>query len=672
MLLSLFSISTNVFAERQEPNEQADFFEMSIEDLMEVPVVVSASRQAQKIGELSIPVSVVTSEDIHYSGLTSIGEVLQFTPGVDMLKLNRYWDVVGIRGVHDRFSDRIQTLINGRLADSGIFGGPMFFTFPVMLEDIDRIEIVRGPSSAAWGANAFTGVINIITKKPEDILGTFGSTTITQFGDTYTHLRYAEKKDNWQWRASAGYEDMKSSDDALDGGSASYEIFDPAASGVIGYDSYTARDFARISRFDLEAIYGGFADTKISLGVGYSRGIMGDFEFAGFFPKRNNYFRRLRPFIRIDHQYENADSAFLEWAGNFDTINLNNIALLKTSENSLTGQYNFAPVDGHHRSIGANFRWNRIYMSRDYDQGWDDDDTPSDEYWAGLFAVDRWDVTDRLTLEGQIRGDYYSEVQSDWAGRLSALYALDGNKEHMLRFSIARAFRTPLVQPREVSGHAAPMGGPYYLVNAYEPENLDNEQVVSFEAGYTGKIAPGATLRVNTYYQHYSEMLGYNTTIGALGEGYYTCDNIGGGNAWGSEIELAMQNKKGKLSVWYAYNDFQEDSGGQDIRALAPARHKAGLTGRVFLPDGWTFNSNYKFTDTTVNYTGPFERAKMAGFHRFDLTISKKIAGGNSELMFGVSDLLNKTSKYRYFGMGNMTAHEVVGRTFFVRLQLKF
>lgn len=166
----LFGISGVVFAEQQEPNKQDELLEMPLEKLMEVTIVVSASRQEQKITQTSVPVSIITAEDIHYSGLTNIPEILQFTPGVDMLKISRFRYAVGVRGLHDFISDRTLVLINGRSAESPLFGGSEYYTLPIFMEDIERIEVVRGPGGAALGANAFNGVVNIITKKPEDVL----------------------------------------------------------------------------------------------------------------------------------------------------------------------------------------------------------------------------------------------------------------------------------------------------------------------------------------------------------------------------------------------------------------------------------------------------------------------------------------------------------------------
>jgi outer membrane receptor protein involved in Fe transport len=669
MCVILLGVGPDLFASQQDANESEDFFDMSIEELMKVEVV-SASRQSQTIRELSVPVSVITAEDIHYGGLNSIGEILQFEPGVDMFKFNRYWDVVGIRGLHDLFSDRVQTLINGRLADNAIFGGPLFFTFPVMPEDIERIEIVRGPGGAAWGANAFTGVINIITKKPQDILGTSISTTVNEFGDSFTYLRRAEKQGKWSWRISAAYQDMESSDDALDG-TVSYRYSSTPVIEFIDVDSYKPRDFARIYRFDTEFIYSAPDNTTFSFGAGRAQGTMGDFELEGFYPRKNNRFERTRPFVRIDKEFEDSSTGWLEWSGNIETLNLKNALIMKIFENNLEGQLNSTKVDRHTLSIGGSLRFWHLNTERDYDQQFVFNDKPFDEFWAGLYTIDRWEMTDKLTLEGQIRGDWYSETTTDWSGRLTALYALDANKDHVLRLSTAKAFRTPLIALRELSGNTIPLGGGLYVLNVDAPDELNNEETSSIEAGYAAKLAPGVILKTDAYYQRFNHLIGYRSSTDEFGLFHWKADNIDGANSWGSETEIILQGQSRQLSFWYAYNDFEEDQWHQEIRSLVCSKHKAGVTGRLFLPDDYTLNANYKFTNTIMPNPEHGSESGGKGSHRLDLTMSKKIAKGNGEVMLGVSNLLNKTVE-PVNNSYTVTAHEIPGRTFFARMQLRF
>ncbi|OHB62182.1 MAG: hypothetical protein A2167_01740 [Planctomycetes bacterium RBG_13_46_10] len=675
LLWFLLGVETCLLAEQQDPNGKEDLFEMSIEELMEVPVVVSASRQAQKVGELSVPVSVITAEDIHYSGLTSIPEILQFTPGVDVLKLSRFRYAVGVRGLHEFISDRTLVLINGRSAESPLFGGAEYYTLPILMEDIERIEVVRGPVGAAWGANAFTGVINIITKKPEDILGYFGSTTMTEFGDSYTHIRVADKKDKWKWRVSAGYEDLKNSDDAGAGCYASNTT--AAVNALMGFSRFTANDFMRNWRFDTEAFYDYSDQTKISFGTGYSHAELGDWEWGGYYPGGTGRYGTVRSYTKLEHEFDNGSTGYLQWFGNFGSSMVPTLMKWNWMQNDIEGQLNFKAANAHNITIGGNLRFIQLDTNTKIEnpQELTYSGSPFNEQFAGAFLIDRWLLSDRLTFEGQIRTDYYSETQTDWATRLTALYAMDKQKDHILRLSFAKAFRTPFVSPRKALTGRVPLPSPPYppglfAFNVVLADELENEETYSLDAGYTGKFTKNLILRADAYYQRFDKLIGYTKTyLGSIP--YHKADNIDGADSWGSELELILEGKPGKISAWYTYNAFQEDISQQGIRAYLPAEHKAGLTGRLFLSDGWTFNANYKYMDTTRKLDLDTTILEVGSSHRLDLGLAKKFAKGKGEFMIGVSDLLNKTND-PHFGLGQLSAHETPGRMFFARLQLKF
>jgi len=649
-----------------EPNDPGALFEMSIEDLMEIEVV-SASRQGQRIGQLSVPVSIVTGEDIHYSGLRSINEILQFYPGVDLLEIGRGNYAVGVRGMHGIISDRLLTLVDGRAADNAIFGGPQLYRLPILPEDIERIEIVRGPGGAAWGANAFTGVINIITKDPEDTLGYFGSTRVTEFGDTFTHLRWGQKQNKWIWRVSAGFEDNKDSDDAIDGGPW-LRSRTPALNALMGFGGFKVRDFSRNWRFDSKAVYQASEDTRLSLGAGYTNLQSGNYDVLGYWPLKDNRAEMLRLFTRLEREFADGSTGHLRWFGNITNENWASYGRYKAMENDVEAQYNFDAAENHRVSVGGNFRWIHIKAGWDTTQQYTYSGSPFDEHMAGLFLIDRWDLGDRWTIESQVRGDWYEETQTDWSGRLTALYALDQEKDHMLRFSAARAFRTPLIALRKARGLTLPILGMNYF-NVLPPDDLHNEKTISLEAGYTGKLTERLTLRADTYYQRFSELIGYRTTVDGFGFQYYTPDNIDGADSWGGEVELALQDERGKLSLWYAYNDFEEDQSKQSVRSFLPAKHKTGITGRLFCGGGWTLNANYRFANTTPG--NPSVGNDVAASHRLDLAVSKEFARGRGEVLVGVRDLLNKTHRGIYQD-SSLTAHDTPGRMFFAEIQLKF
>jgi outer membrane receptor for ferrienterochelin and colicin len=420
---------------------------MSIEKLMEVPIV-SASRQEQSIYELSVPVTVISAEDIHYSGLTSIPEILRYAVGVDVTRLDRARYMVGVRGLYSTVSDRTLVLINGRSTLDPIFG-TNWMEMPVLIEDIDRIEVVRGPGGAVWGSNAYTGVINIITKKPEDVQGVFSSTTINEFGDSYTHLRYGGIDKKFSWRISAGYEDIENSDEA-GAGRMMYKY--PSLVGP-GGNVTEARDFFRSYKFDTDFGYEISDASKLSFGAAHSQSEIGDRDFLGYFPRENALTSITRVYARMDHSFNEKTKGYLQWFGNFAVFN-NSYVIRRYAynENDLEGQISFKPNDTHNISIGGNLRW--VHITSDNASSPPTDETyflsdTYDEYWAGMYAVDRVKLSDRLTIEAQGRIDRFSKTQTDWSARVAALYSLDEQKRHVLRFGFGRAFRAGSTSLRE-------------------------------------------------------------------------------------------------------------------------------------------------------------------------------------------------------------------------------
>ncbi len=667
ILFVLFSTGTVVSAKQQDSNETKDFFEMSLEELMEVPVVISASRRKQKITETSVPTTIITAEDIHYSGLTNIPEILQFAPGIDMVQADRNRYAVGIRGLHDFTSDRTLVLINSRSVYSVTYGGAEWYRLPVLIEDIERIEIVRGPGGAAWGANAFNGVINIITKKPEDVLGCFSSTTINEFGESSTHFRWAQKEGKWSWRSSLGYLNHGSSDDV---GAGDFESATPALNSLMGFSTFEAQDSSQNWITDTEVVYQSSDATKISFGIGHSNNKMGNYEMIGFFPQDNQRFENTRIFSKIDHNFADGSSGYLQCFSNIGRSGWGGHGGYNEYETDFEAQLNLAPTKKHKISIGGNARFIHINQRGQPSPTFVFDGEPFDEQFLGLFAIDRFQATERLTIEAQIRGDWYSETQADWAGRITGLYSLDEQRNHILRLSAAKAFRTPTALLRQVTSSRFPIAPGIFQVNLTKPrQTLRNEEIMSFEAGYNGQLAKGVSLRLDSYYQQLEHMLGkpsYADPLG-LGRTFASFENTGGGRAWGTECELTIENKKGKLSAWYAYNGFRPENGNQDIRAYSPAVHKMGFTGRLFLSDGFVFNANYKFTNTTPSN----DYHDIGSSNRLDLTISKTFAKGNGEVMFGVSNVLVRRMEPVY-SLGTYSAHTTPGRMFFMRLQVKF
>ena len=107
---------------------------------------------------------MITHEDIRRSGMTTIPDLLRLVPGVDVAQINSNKWAVSVRGFNSLYANKLLVLVDGRSLYNRLFGGVLWGTEDLMLDDVDRIEVIRGPGAAMWGANTINGVVNIITR----------------------------------------------------------------------------------------------------------------------------------------------------------------------------------------------------------------------------------------------------------------------------------------------------------------------------------------------------------------------------------------------------------------------------------------------------------------------------------------------------------------------------
>lgn len=170
LLVSLF-VSPNLFAQTDEIQvASAELNSLSIEELMSVEVT-SVSKKKERKQDAAAAVYVLTQEDIRRSGATNIPDLLRTVPGVEVARLTANTWSVTARGFGGRFANKLLVLIDGRSIYTPLFSGVYWEGHDVMLEDVDRIEIIRGPGGTLWGANAVNGVVNIVTKAAGDTQG---------------------------------------------------------------------------------------------------------------------------------------------------------------------------------------------------------------------------------------------------------------------------------------------------------------------------------------------------------------------------------------------------------------------------------------------------------------------------------------------------------------------
>jgi iron complex outermembrane receptor protein len=237
-----------------------DLTEMSMEALMDIEIT-SVAKKPQKKSAAAAAIFVITNDDLRRWGVTNIPEALRRVPGVDVAKIDANKWAITSRGFNSRFANKLLVLIDGRSVYTPLFAGVYWDNQDVVLQDVERIEVIRGPGGTLWGANAVNGVINIITKSATDTQGDMVSVTA---GDEVRGIGVARHggklKNGIDYRVYAKYSDY---DEAYSSAGA----HDDWRSGQLGFRS----DWMQTDRDSITLqgdYYRGKAGQQVSIATG--------------------------------------------------------------------------------------------------------------------------------------------------------------------------------------------------------------------------------------------------------------------------------------------------------------------------------------------------------------------------------------------------------------------
>ena len=192
-----FGILLNVFVYdlsfAKGPQEvPSDLTRLTLEELMDIQVT-SVSKGEEDFSKAASAIFVLTQEDLRRSGVNTIPEALRMVPGVHVAQIDSSTWAISARGFNSRFANKLLVMIDGRSVYNHVFAGVFWDEQDLVLEDVERIEVVRGPGGALWGANAVNGVINIITKSAKKTLGGQVSAGAGNLDRFIGSIRYGEK-----------------------------------------------------------------------------------------------------------------------------------------------------------------------------------------------------------------------------------------------------------------------------------------------------------------------------------------------------------------------------------------------------------------------------------------------------------------------------------------------
>jgi iron complex outermembrane receptor protein len=192
------------WAADESSQDSANLLNLSLQQLSDIEVT-SVSKKAEKASQAPAAIYVITQEDIRRSGFQSVPELLRMVPGLQVAQSgSQNWSITS-RGFDGQFANKLLVLIDGRTVYSPIFSGVFWDIQNLMLEDIERIEVIRGPGATLWGANAVNGVINIISKNAKDTQGKLVTASVGNQERVSTGARYGGAQGDLSYRTYAQY-----------------------------------------------------------------------------------------------------------------------------------------------------------------------------------------------------------------------------------------------------------------------------------------------------------------------------------------------------------------------------------------------------------------------------------------------------------------------------------
>lgn len=541
------------------PKRELLFFE-------EIPIVISATKIEQPITESPSSISVITAEDIRRSSATNIADLLRRVPGIDVLRISPSDAQISARGFNESNNNDVLLLIDGRSAYVDFFGIVAWDALPIVLEEIERIEIIRGPGSALYGANAFSGVINIITKTPEQAKGTTLSATVGEFDSfTWTFMN-ADVFDRWGYKVVASWDegnsfgDREENDHETFKGSALVEYEFDSDSLIyfsIGADEGEGNTLTRVSGFDREGVFG-----YAKLNYDYA-----NWKFQTFYNL-------------VDLDVVGSDDEERSIVNNAFDFEM---------------QHSFVPREEHNITWGANYRHNRI-TSREIIGNAEQQDL------FAVFVQDQYKILDDMTLTAGVRYDSHPETGSQVSPRASLVY--EPWENHIFRASVSRAFRNP--SSIESFLDLAILG----VVVSTGDDDLNSEEIMSFELGYQTRLLENRLeLKIDAFYNMLDEIIEFWSVPpppGALVAFEYF--NAGKADAFGGEIGLAY-HMNDRLTGYFNYSyqelkarddgvQFQTNSDGDVIDSSPKQKFNAGIYGE--LENGLNGSIDLSFVDETA------------------------------------------------------------------------
>lgn len=585
-----------------------DFGSMSIEDLMKIPVT-SFSKREEQLSQVPGALHVITQDDIRRSGAPNIPEALRMAPGLQVARVDSHTWAISARGFNDVFANKLLVLQDGRSIYTPLFSGVFWDVQDTTMEDIERIEVIRGPGATLWGANAVNGVINIITKRARDTQGLLvsggGGTEEIGFGG----LRYGgQVSPDAHFRVYAKYFNRDAS--VLPNGEDADDRWHQGRGGF---------------RFDWDAsdqnlltiqgdLYAGWDDqtfTRVSPVFPYPTNDVADtYDVNG-----GNLLARWTHTI--------SDESSWSLQAYYDRTYRDAVIFRETRDTAdVDFQHRFPILSWNDLMWGFGYRWtqDQTRETDNFDVSMDPADR-STQLFSAFVQDEIAIIADRLSLTvgSKFEHNDFTGFEYQPSGRVT----WTPHSRHTIWAAVSRAVRTPSRADHDVVlNQPSPAGG---IISIQGDDRFDSEILLAYEAGYRVQVHKRASVDLAVFYNDYEDIRGLRFDRFVLpATAVMLLNNVLEGESYGGEIAANFQ-----FADWwrwraaYSYLDVQihpkpgtagDANGERSIEGASP-HHQFTISSSLDLPAGFG-------VDWTVRYVDELPTHRVDSYVGLDVRLS--------------------------------------------------
>jgi iron complex outermembrane receptor protein len=633
-LVGFLGVLMAVTVSAQVSQNIPDVTAITLEDLMNLQVT-SVSKRTQKLANAAAAIFVITQEDIRRSGASSIPEALRMVPGLEVARIDENKWAIGSRGFNGRFDNKLLVLIDGRSVYTPLFSGVYWNVQDVMLEDVDRIEVIRGPGATLWGANAVNGVINIITKpakSTQSALLTAEAGTeerasgSARFGGKLGHDNYFRVYSKYfKWEPSV---DSTGTNDA-DG-------WDAVRGGFRLDSSPSAADSLTLQGDLYQSKYGETL-TVASLTP----------PFSSTFPN-NGSFSGGNILGRWNHAFSKSSMTLQTY---YDKTNIAEGSVLVDHQNiyDIDFQNDVHVGDSHEILWGLGYRSIQDNNSSSFSVSLQPDHRSLNLFSA--FVQDEVDLLDkrlRVTLGSKFEHNDFTGFELEPNARF--LWTL--TKDQSVWAAVSRAVRTPAITEEGLRLNSTvipPGASPLPTVIAVFGSNqFKSEDLLAYELGYRVQATSAFSTDIATFYNKYTNLrtaepgapfLEANPTPTDIVVPFIAGNKMSGGT-YGIELFADWRVlPKWRLIGSYSYLQMKIQKNNDSLDPTpdnpdgASPRHQFYVRSSLDLPKKWELDSTLRFVDS-------LPALNIGSYYSLDARLGWRPATG-LELSVGGQNLLN-------------------------------